>query len=129
MGRLRQLIFEYDRIKQEPQYQLNLLNGLPNVPYVSTCFAYPSCRRAQVCFTFRKIENIGFNLMKVRSLMFSMVVNFNLDLKLPIFNLVPKILNFSVLKVKTTLINAEGQNNTFKTTKVMPKVRNTSRHF
>ena len=32
MGRLRQLIFEYDRIKQEPQYQLNLLNGLPNVP-------------------------------------------------------------------------------------------------
>ena len=32
-------------------------------------------------------------------------------------------------KVKTTLINAEDRNNTCKTTKGMPKVRNTSRNL
>ena len=50
-------------------------------------------------------------------------------LKFLFLNSVPKILNFSMLKVKTTLINAEGQNNTYKTIKDMLKVRNTSRHL
>ena len=34
-----------------------------------------------------------------------------------------------MLKVKTTLINAEGQNNTYKTIKDKLKVRNTSGHL
>ena len=43
--------------------------------------------------------------MKVRSLMFSRVLNFNLELKFPFLKSVPKILNFSMPKVKKTLIN------------------------
>ena len=34
-----------------------------------------------------------------------------------------------MLKVKTILINAEGQNNTYKTIKDMLKVSNTSRYL
>ena len=34
-----------------------------------------------------------------------------------------------MLKVKTTLINAEGQNNTSKIIKGMLKLRNTTRHL
>ena len=34
-----------------------------------------------------------------------------------------------MLKVKTTLINAEGQNNIYKTIKDMLKVKNTSIHL
>ena len=55
--------------------------------------------------------------MKVRLLMFSRVLNFNFEL------------NFSMLKVKTTPINAEGQNSTYITIKDMLKVRNASKHL
>ena len=54
--------------------------------------------------------------MKVRSLILSRVLNFDLDtlIKISFFKSVPKILNVSMLKVKKTLINAERQNNTYK---------------
>ena len=54
--------------------------------------------------------------------MFLRVISFD-------FKSVPKIITFSMLNVKTTLINAEDQNNTYKAIKDMPEVRNTSVHL
>ena len=45
----------------------SLLNSVPNVPYVPYVTMRPTCStcpRAQVCFTGRKIKNIGFNEIK-----------------------------------------------------------------
>ena len=53
----------------------------------------------------------------------------NANFNFPFLKSVPKTLNFSMLKVKTTLINNEGQKNTYKTIRNMLKVRNTLRHL
>ena len=91
---------------------------VPYVPMCLTCPTCPTCPRAQVYFTDWKIKNIGFNEIKWRfvyrcfqgcwTLIWTLI-------RISFFKSVPKILNFTALEVKTTLINAKGQNNTYKT--------------
>ena len=94
----------------------------PTCPMCSTC---PTCPCAQVYFTYRKIKNICFNEIKWRFVHWCFqgcwILIWTL-IKTSFFKSVPKISNFSMLMVKTTLINAKSQNNTYKTINDMLKV-------